>query len=150
MKTKLNRWGFKALSFSLAVLYAVAYLMPEPQPEGRHRAPGRATRASDRAVREQRNVDAFKRRAFAELSRVKPKVLAWETDVGVAWMDEFDVPPLPQRRFRALAPRALAASAISAREALRRDQVALRKDQEAIAGDFNRAVGRLTSEHEVS
>ncbi len=144
MKARLNQWGFQALSFSLAVLYRVAYLMPDPQPEGRHRAPGRATRAGNKLLAREREIAAMKRYMFAELATPSPGTL------GVAWMDELDVPPLPQRRFRALAPRALAAAAVDAREALRRDQEALRRDQEAIAGDFNRAVARLAKEQEVS
>lgn len=143
MKARLERWGFACLMFSLVVLAYVANLVPEPSPPGRHRAPGRATRASDREVRAQRDAAAHRRQAFAELTRTK-SVLDWNPDVGLVWMgDEFDMPPVPQRRFRALAPRALAASAISAREALRRDQ-------EAIAGDFSRAVARLTKDQEVS
>ena len=131
------------LMFSLVVLAYVANLVPEPSPPGRHRAPGRATRASHRQLRAEREAAVLKGRAFAELTRTK-SVLDWDPDVGLVWIgDEFDMPPLPQRRFRALAPRALAASAISARESLRRDQ-------EAIAGDFNRAVARLTKDQEVS
>lgn len=123
MKARLNQWAFQALSFGLAVLFRVAYLMPEPQPEGRHRSSERATRASDRQVRQQRDEAANRRRVFAELKRDKPPVLLgrtvfwdWDSNVGLAWMDEFDIPPLPQRRFRALAPRALAADAAQARQ----------------------------------
>jgi hypothetical protein len=143
MKARLNQWGFQALSFSLALLFRVAQLMPEPQPEGRHRAPGRATRASDREVRAQRDEAARSRQAFRELDRTKSGALVWDGNVGLAWVDEFDIPPLPQRRFRALAPRALAAGAI-------RDRAALKQDQDAISGDFNRALARLAKEHEVS
>jgi hypothetical protein len=143
MKARLNQWGFQALSFSLAVLFRVADLMPQPQPEGRHRAPGRATRASDREVRAQRDEAARNRRVFRELSRSESKTLVWDGDVGLTWIDEFDIPPLPQRRFRALAPRALAAGAIQ-------DRAALKRDQDALSGDFNRALARLAKEHEVS
>jgi hypothetical protein len=140
MKARLNQWGFQALSFSLAVMFRVAYLMPDPQPEGRHRAPGRATRASDREVRAQRDEAAKNRHLFASL-RTAPDL--GDTLVGTMWVDEFDIPPLPQRRFRALAPRALAAGAI-------RDRAALRQDQDALSGDFNRALARLARDREVS
>jgi hypothetical protein len=143
MKARLNQWGFQALSFGLAVMFRVADLMPQPQPEGRHRAPGRATRASDREARAQRDEAARNRRMFRELSRPEAPTLVWDGDVGMAWMDEFDIPPLPQRRFRALNPRALAAGAIQ-------DRAALRSDQDALSGDFNRALARLAKEHEVS
>jgi hypothetical protein len=140
MKARLNQWGFQALSFSLALLFRVAQLMPDPQPEGRHRAPGRATRASDREVRAQRDEAAKNQRLFTMLHVGRLPV---DDPVAVAWIDEFDIPPLPQRRFRALAPRALAAGAI-------RDRAALRQDQDALSGDFNRALARLAKEHEVS
>jgi hypothetical protein len=145
MKARLNQWGFQALSFGLAVMFRVADLMPQPQPEGRHRAPGRATRASDREVRAQRDEAARNRRVFRELSQSGSKTLVWvwDGDIGHTWMDEFDIPPLPQRRFRALNPRALAAGAIQ-------DRAALKSDQDALSGDFNRALARLAKEHEVS
>ena len=143
MKARLNQWGFQALSFGLALLFRVAQLMPDPQPEGRHRAPGRATRASDREVRAQRDEAARNGRVFRELTRTT-SVLDWDPDVGLVWVgDEFDIPPLPQRRFRALNPRALAAGAT-------RDRAALRQDQDALSGDFNRALARLAKDHEVS
>lgn len=150
MKARLNQWGFKALSFSLAALFRVADLMPQPQPEGRHRGTGRATRASHRQLRADREAATHRRRAFVEMTRTK-SVLDWDTDVGLVWTgDEFDIPPVPQRRFRALAPRALAASSISAREALRRDQEALRQDQRAIAQEFGQAMARILGSDEVS
>jgi hypothetical protein len=40
-------------------------------------------------------------------------------DVSIGWVDEFATPPPPQRRFRALTPRALAAAAVSLRYAIR-------------------------------
>ena len=146
MKARLERWGFACLMFSLVVLAYVANLVPEPSPPGRHRAPGRATRAGNRALAKEREQAAMNRHHFEELNRPRiwdGNMIQHRMTVGMAWMDEFDQPPMPQRRFRALAPRALAASAISAREALRRDQ-------EAIAGDFSRAVARLTKDQEVS
>ena len=148
MKARLNQWSFNVLAFSLAVLFRVADLMPQPRPEGRHRGTGRATRAGNKALAKEREQAAMNRHHFQELSR--PRRPDWIGDVGQVWTDAFDMPPLPQRRFRALAPRALAASSISAREALRRDQEALRQDQRAIAQEFGQAMARILGSDEVS
>ncbi len=113
MKARLNQWSFNVLAFSLAVLARVADLMPAPGPEGRHRGVGRATRAGNKELAKEREEEAMNRHHFQELSR--PRRPDWIGDVGQAWTDAFDMPPLPQRRFRALAPRALAAAAIQAR-----------------------------------
>lgn len=105
----LSGWSFNALALGLIALAWAAEKMPKTYP-AQHRAVGRATRKDDRDTRAYRDRVAALHLTFVRFD---------QDQIGVGVMDAFTTPPLPQRRFRALTPRALAAAAINLRHAMR-------------------------------